>query len=118
MLLIGGVGLVKGSVKELSPSLRDVSLELDEKLKTIKWSESAPFETLSLILRYGEEKSEIIEIGRINNKYKEIEVAAQSSIKELREAQKESKLKEVVTSYAILAINEVSKKYGLPELSA
>jgi len=117
MLLIGGVGLVKGSVKELNPSLRDVSLELDEKLKTIQWSESAPFETLSLILRYGEERSEIIEIGKIN-KHKEIEVAVQSSIQELREAQKENKLKDVVSNYAILAINEVSQKYGLPGLSA
>ena len=118
MLLIGGSGQIKGTVKGLGLALRNVSLELDGILKDLNWSENAPFKTLSLIVRYGEEDTKEVHIGKINKRYSELEASIQASLKLLKIAVIESRLEEVIRSYSLLAINEVSEKYGLQQVYA
>jgi len=118
MLLIGGSGQVKGSVKGLGIALKNISVELDGVLKDKNWSDGAPFNTLSLIVRYGEVDTKEISVGRISKKYSELEASIQTSLELLRLSAKDGSLEELVRRYSLLVINEVSKKYGLQEIYA
>ena len=118
MLLIGGAGQVKGSIKGFGMALKNISIELDGVLKELKWSDSAPFHTLSLIIRYGENDTKEVVIGNINKRYSELEASIQTSIGALRDAAKEDKLEELVRVYSLVAINAVSEKYGLRKVCA
>ena len=51
---IGGIGLVRGHVRGLNPAMRDLSLEIHQEIKEPRWLESAPFQCVNLIVRFGE----------------------------------------------------------------
>jgi len=115
-LLIGGVGLIKGSVKGLGPVLSELSYEFSEILSQRNWLASAPFETISLIVRYGEVSKPDAEIGRVN-RHGEIEVTVQASLDELRATRGNlTTLKNLVLPYVVRALNAVGGKYNLDSL--
>ena len=112
-ILIGGNGLVKGNVKGLGLCMLNVCNELEPKLNQIGWSDNAPFHTLSLIIRYGNEDCRTVEIGRINRKYNELNVSVQTSLSQLRSCTQSDSLHSFIMTLTMSAIVKVSKKYSL-----
>jgi hypothetical protein len=119
ILLIGGVGLTKGRVRNLGAALKNVSESLGEHLREIGWPGQARFESVSLILRYGIVVSEKIEIGSINDRYKELNVAVQVCLSELQQVQDEPRsLEEAVRAHTLRALKAVATRYNLPAVDA
>ncbi|MBR9866615.1 MAG: immunity protein 39 [Oceanospirillales bacterium] len=113
MILIGGSGLVKGKVKNFGLALRNASMKIDSQLKSIGWSDEAPFQTLSLIIRYSHEDSRRVHLGRINKKYGELEASIETSIEALRIAKEQEQLEIFVEELAHQVIAQVNQKYSL-----
>ncbi|MDU9409554.1 Imm39 family immunity protein [Pseudomonas sp. zfem001] len=113
LLLLGGVGLVKGKVKGFGPALLQASKELSECMRSSSWSTSAPFEKVSLIIKYGADASQKVEIGRIN-KHKELEASIQIPLEQLKNS---SNLETEIKEISIHVLNLVSTKYGLPKVT-
>jgi hypothetical protein len=64
-LLLGGVGLIRGDIKNAGPALVAVCDELDPVLRSSGFAERAPFERLDGIIRFGERTTETPELGPI-----------------------------------------------------
>ena len=112
-LLIGGVGLVKGSVRGLGPALSELSHEIGSEIWSRKLLSSAPFTCISVIVRYGEKTTASPGIGRINQ-HDELEVAMTIAIDELRSVRGVvSDLKSKIEPHIRGALNAVFDKYGL-----
>ena len=113
LLLLGGVGLVKGKVKGFGPALLQASKDLSECMRSSGWSTSAPFDKVSLIVKYGADPSQKVEIGRIN-KHKELEASIQIPLQQL---QNSSSLETEIKEISVHVLNLVSTKYGLPKIT-
>lgn len=110
-LLIGAVGLVKGSVKNGGKAMVNVCDELDPEFERIRFLENAPFTVMSLIIRYGANWG-VPELGRINRRNAELEVAIEVPMSDVRMLD-ESRLTAVVRKLVLVSIVEVAMKYGL-----
>jgi len=82
-LLIGAVGLVKGNVREAGRAMVAVCDELEPELQSTCFLAGAPFDVVSLILRFGTKWGDEVEIGEINNRYRELEVAVELPMSEI-----------------------------------
>ena len=112
-LLLGGVGLVKGSVKNFGLALRDLCHEVAADMATQGFLASAPFRCVHLIVRYGQESKEHPQLGRIN-RFGELEASVQMSLDELRSAHGDvHTLKSRMLPYVRKALDVVASKYGL-----
>lgn len=117
-LLIGGVGLVRGSVSGLGPALAQLSQEIGGELDITDWTRPAPFWRVSLIIRYGERALPEPEIGPINQ-YGELEAAIQTSISELRAPRGDvDLLKAAIRPLVKECLSAVGEKYGLRDFDA
>ena len=116
-ILIGGTGLVKGRVKSIGSCMLNVCDELEPELNKMKWSDSAPFYTLSLIILYGENDSRAVEIGSINRRYKELSVSIETSLSNLKSLENNGGLQGFIMELAKTTIHAVSYKYDLCHIS-
>ena len=117
-LLIGGVGVVKGNVPGLGLAMLAICDKLEPDLIERKWLADAPFETVSLIIRYGAESKSDVMFDRIDHKNKELPVAVLSELAELRELSRDPlKLEEKVEIIAREVIAEVCQRYELPNIT-
>ena len=115
-LLIGGAGLVEGSVKGFGPALAELSHEVSDSIVSRGWIDGAPFNVVSLIVRYGQISKPRVEIGGIN-RHDELEVAVQAGFDELRAAKGNvSELKEALRPYISNALAAVAERYELGNL--
>ena len=69
--------------KGFGPALLQASKDLSECMRLSGWSTSAPFDKVSLIVKYGADTSQKVEIGRIN-KHKELEASIQIPLQQLQ----------------------------------
>lgn len=110
-LLIGAVGLVKGSVRNGGKAMVAVCDEFEPKLDQSDFLGMAPFKVISLILKYGTEWG-MPQIGRINKSHSELEVAVEIPMVEVRMLD-EAELIEVVRNAVIETLRAVATKYSL-----
>ena len=81
------------------------------------WISEAPFNTISLIVRYGEDTTDEIEIGAINTRHSELPVAVQVALSELQAVQsEEEELDSIFRHHTLRALKEVGLRYSLGEL--
>ncbi|TDU68157.1 immunity protein 39 of polymorphic toxin system [Prosthecobacter fusiformis] len=113
-LLIGAVGLVKGSVKYGGKAMVNVCNELEPELERTKFLENAPFSLVSVIIRYGTKWGDV-ELGKINRRHAELEAAVEVPISEVRGLDA-SKLTDVVRTVVLETLVEVAMKYGLDQI--
>lgn len=113
ILLIGGVSLVKGCVKEAGLVMREICDELESLLHDIKFVEDAPFKTISMIIRFGEKNDLTPQYDPINKRHSELPVAVGLELAGLRMASKEV-VKSAFVTATIDVLLDVSKKYNLP----
>ncbi len=82
-LLIGGVGMVRGKVKHSGSAMLNLCDDLEPKIVGTAFLKNAPFETVSLVIRFGEIRG-LPEIGRINRVHSELYVAIETPMSEVR----------------------------------
>ena len=113
ILLIGGVSLIKGRVKEAGPAMKEICDELEPMLQEIGFVNNAPFKTVSMVIRFGEQTNLIPDYDPINKRYSELPVAVEMELSSLRMANKET-VKSAFIRVAIDVLLDVAKKYQLP----
>lgn len=113
ILLIGGVSLVRGRVKEAGSVMREICDELEPMLQDLGFVDSAPFKTISMIIRFGEKNNLTPKYEAINKSHSELPVAVELELAGLRTASKEV-VKSAFVTAAINVLLDVSEKYGLP----
>ena len=110
-LLIGAVGLVKGNVRNGGPAMLAVCNDLEPCLEKNQFLEKAPFQTVSLIFRYGLNWGEPA-IGRINQKHGELEAAIEIPMNEVR-AMEMDVLTNVMKKQTLFCLIAIADKYQL-----
>lgn len=110
-LLIGAVGIVKGTVRNGGKAMVAVCDEIGPKLERNGFLDNAPFEVISMILRYGAKWGDP-EIGRINRAYSELEVNIEVPMSEIRMLDT-LELIEIVRKATIQVLDAVATKYSL-----
>ncbi len=113
-LLIGGVGLVKGTIKNAGKAMINVCEEFEPEFERIRFLEKAPFTSVSLIIRYGMRWG-APEVGKINHRHSELEVAIEAPMAELRMLD-ESKLTGVVKKLTLIALVAIAMEYNLDQI--
>jgi hypothetical protein len=74
-LLVGGVWLTKGRLKLSGRALLAARNELDVELRKNGYLRAAPFEAISVIVRYGSADNLNPEIGEVDQRHSELPVA-------------------------------------------
>ena len=110
-ILIGAVGLVKGSVRHDGKAMVAVCDELESVFEKSKFLDDAPFKVISLILRYGTCWGDP-DLGKINKKYSELEIGIELPMSEIR-TMDEAILVNVIRESTLKSLLAVSQKYGL-----
>ena len=113
ILLIGGVSLVKGRVKEAGLAMQEICNDLEPLLKEIGFVDNAPFKTISLIIRFGENTNLTPEYEAVNKRHSELPVAVEVELAGLRTADKDT-VKSAFTNATIDVLLDVALKYNLP----
>ncbi|MBW2647103.1 MAG: immunity protein 39 [Deltaproteobacteria bacterium] len=111
-LLIGAVGLVKGKVREDGKAMVSICDELEPYFVSENLLEGAPFQVISLIVRYGTIMMEP-ELGKINRRYSELEVAVELPMGEVKKLNYDE-LRERFKKVTMDALIAVARKYDLP----
>jgi hypothetical protein len=114
ILLLGGVSLVKGRVKEAGVAMREICDDLEPLLREEDFVERAPFETVSLIIRFGERESLDPVYDRIDRRHNELPVSIEMKLDSLRLANKEA-VKGIFLDAVIKVLLDVAKQYDLPK---
>jgi hypothetical protein len=113
-ILIGGVALVLGRLKKDGSAMVEVCNELDPLLTSINFAEKAPFEYVSLIIRYGVKNDTKPKYQGIAKKYGELRVAIELDMDKLKSADKDETIKTVFEVATLDALIHVGEKYQLP----
>ena len=113
ILLIGGVSLVKGRVRNAGLVMQEICNELEPLLSEIGFVDNAPFKTVSMIVRFGENTNLIPEYESINKRHCELPVAVEMELAGLRIASKEV-VKDAFFKAAINVLIDVAHRYNLP----
>jgi hypothetical protein len=113
ILLIGGVSLIKGRVREAGLAMKEICDDLNPFLKEIGFVDNAPFKTVSMIIRFGEKTDLTPDYEPINKRYSELPVAVEMELSGLRVASKDV-VKSAFVKATIGVLLDVAKKYDLP----
>lgn len=111
-LLLGGVGLVKGKIRNDGTAMVAVCDTLEPFLSNC--FSGVSFDAVSVIVRYGAETIDDVEIGRIDKIHRELPVAVQVAISDLQSIQSEPlALQSAFQNQALKALNAVAEKFDL-----
>lgn len=113
ILLIGGVSLVKGRVREAGLVMQKICNELEPFLKEIGFVDNAPFKTVSMIIRFGEKTNLNPEYEPINKRHSELPVSVEFKLSSLCTASKEA-VKNAFVKATIDVLADVAHRYNLP----
>lgn len=113
ILLIGGVSLIKGRVREAGLAMKEICDDLEPLLKEIGFVDNAPFKTVSMIIRFGEKTDLTPDYEPINKRHSELPVAVEMELSALRVASKDV-VKSAFVKATIDVLIDVAKKYDLP----
>ncbi len=113
ILLIGGVSLIKGRVREAGLAMKEICDDLEPLLKEIGFVDNAPFNTVSMIIRFGEKTDLTPDYEPINKRHCELPVAVEMELSGLRVASKDI-VKSAFVKATIDVLLDVAKKYDLP----
>jgi hypothetical protein len=121
VFVLGGVDLVKGRHRNTGAVALRIRNELNARLIEQGWPGAAPFEVLSLILRFGEVALPGVDFQKLQTTrgVKMLPVAVQLSMSSIVEAQgAESSIEQVIRPRVLQAINAVAERFGLRGIAA
>lgn len=112
-LLIGGVALGKGRLKNTGPAVMQARNEMEKHLANNSYLETAPFKTINMIFRYGDKDDWDPEIGVIDTKNSELPVAIEFDSGKLK-AMNFEEMKSWFRLSLIEVLCDISANYDLP----
>lgn len=113
ILLIGGVSLIKGRVKEAGLAMKEICDDLEPLLNKIGFVDNAPFKTVSMIIRFGGKTDLAPDYEPIHKRHSELPVAVEMELASLRIASKDV-VKSAFLKATIDVLLDVARKYDLP----
>jgi hypothetical protein len=118
-IVIGGTYLVRGKLQGSGMLMIEICDELEPVLRETGYADSAPFKTVSLIIRYGQRRREFPEYGIITKRTEVLPVTVELEMDMLR-GMNRAQLKRQFQVATLLALIDVAKRYRLPhgELSS
>ena len=105
--------MVRGKVKNAGPTMVEICDELEPLLESALFTDTAPFQTISLIIRYGESAAPTPVIGRLDRYNKELQVSVQLSMEDLKKADAAA-VKAQFMEAAVRALVHAGERYDLP----
>jgi hypothetical protein len=112
-LLIGGVGLVPGNLRSVGPVLADVCNNLEPILIETRYLREAPFKTISVVFRFGDQADRTPEYAAIDRHHEELPVAIYFRMDEARRA-KRHELRNAIELATLNMLVDIGKRYRLP----
>jgi hypothetical protein len=112
-VVLGGVGLIKGDIRECGLAMVEITREINPYLVEDGFLKNAPFELLNGIIRFGTKFDPYAEVGPLSRRRKELPFAVEVEMAPLKRATRE----EVKTAFQralIPALFAIAEKYGLP----
>jgi len=113
ILLIGGVYRVPGNLKCAGPLMAEVCDEFEPELSRNDYVKNAPFDTVSLIFRFGEGDEFDPEIGKIDKRHSELPVAIAFSLARLKGMDR-AKLRDEFRMATLEVLCDVAANFDLP----
>lgn len=112
-LVLGGVGLIKGSIKHAGPAMVEIATEIHPYLEGDGFLANSPISFLNGIIRYGTKFDPHAEVGPIDKRNKELPFAMEVELAHLKRASKEEVKAEFLKAL-IPALFAISLEYELP----
>jgi len=112
-VVFGGVGLVKGDIKEAGQAMVEISQEINPFLTNDDFLTDAPFKLLHGIIRFGTKFDPYAQIGPIDSRHNELPFAVEIEMAPLKRAPKEH-VKQAFLAAIIPALFGIASKYNLP----
>ena len=116
-LLIGGVGLIKGRIKNFGSAMVKVCDDIKPIIVNSNAFEEMPFEQINMVIRWGHEEVAEPEIGPLNKKQKVINVATTIALSDGKAVENDS---EKLVLFVITQVEKVFKglqaKYGMRKI--
>lgn len=115
-LVLGAVDLVGSRVRNSIAAMSEVRDSLESILISSSYFESAPFEWVGLIIRYGKENDALPTFNRINKKHGDLPLTIEVDVNEIYDIHNSKEL--LVIYYkklTILCLIAVAEKYALPK---
>jgi len=117
-VLIGGVGLVKGRIKNIGQAMASVCEDVKPVIEKNRVFEGMPFKEINMVIRWGDERMEAPEIGPLRRTQKSLEVATTISLEEGKAVENSpEKLKGMIKGELIKVLRELETKYGLGRIN-
>jgi len=114
-LLIGGVGLVKGSLRNIGRVMFDLCNELEPEFERTGFLDDAPFQVVHLMVRFGTKWGEP-DLGRIIKRHSELEVGIEVPMSAVGKAVRRNDMEvldSVVRKATLRVLVAVAQKYEL-----
>lgn len=112
-LLIGGVGSVKGRVRDAGPVMVEICNELEPMLREECFTRNAPFQTISLILRFGTQRFVTPEYRPIDKSHDELPMSVELAMQALKEMNRDELRREFMVA-TLEALIHAGHKFELP----
>jgi hypothetical protein len=112
-LLIGGVYQKTGRLKLASPLMVEICDEFEPFLKDNGYLSTAPFETVSLIYRFGEADIFDPDISNVNKAHSELPVAIAFNLERLKPMDRQQ-LRDEFRTATIEVLCDVAANFDLP----
>lgn len=112
-LLIGGVGLVKGRVRDAGPVMVEICNELEPILREGCFTRNTPFQTVSLILRFGTRRCLTPEYRPVDKSHDELPVSVELEMQAIKEMNHDELKREFMVA-TLEALIHVGHKFKLP----
>ena len=112
-LLIGGVNLGKGRIKNAGSAVMQARNELEEHLVENAYLEKAPFSTVNMVFRYGDKDNWEPEVEKIDRENDELPVAIEFDSSKLK-AMNVDELRSWFRLAIIEVLCDIAANYDLP----
>lgn len=113
-VLIGGVGLIKGRIKNIGQAMASVCDEVKPVIEQSNAFEGMPFNEINMIIRWAEESVSEPEIGPLRKSKQSLEVATTISLREGKVVENNpEQLKSLVKAELAKVLKAIEVKYGL-----
>ena len=113
-VLIGGVGLIKGRIKNIGQAMVAVCDEVKPVIEQLNAFEGMPFNEINMVIRWADESINKPEIGPLHKSKKSLEVATTISLREGKAVENNpEQLKSLVKAELAKVLKAIEVKYGL-----
>jgi hypothetical protein len=116
-VLIGGVSLVKGRIKNIGQAMIAVCEEVKPAIEQSNAFDGMPFKEINMVIRWAEESISEPEIGPLRKSTQSLEVATTIGLYEGKAVENNpDQLKSLIRAELVKVLNAIEVKYGLRQV--